>query len=132
MAVTARRPREDVLQDTHRNRRWPGMWAWALQRLTGLVLVMYLYPHIKTISSIRGGPAEFDRTLAGFEQPIFYWLTIPLWATILIHGLNGIRIIAVDLGEGSRAHRLWLWVMMAAGAVLLVLGSWDLAMLALQ
>jgi len=97
-----------------------GMYAWLIQRLSGLYLVFFLLTHITAIAQANIG------ITTGFQAQIFDVLRNPFYfggsSTVLFdvialgiiafHGLNGIRIVFLDLGFGIRKHRLTFWVTM--------------------
>ncbi len=108
---------------------WPlnyrlGMWAWLLQRITGLALVVYLFMHIVVISSsvwsAHGG--SFDQVLAYLQSPAFIALDLLLLAAVVFHSLNGVRILLFDLGIGVRVAKVYFWLLMALAAVLVLWG----------
>lgn len=113
---------------------WPanyraGMWAWTLHRISGVALSAYLIAHIIVISSATRGPGgiNFDAVLATFTQPLFLALDLLLWAAVLYHTLNGIRVLLFDAGVGVRRQKavFWGFVTVAAlawiGGVVLIL-----------
>ena len=80
-----------------------GMGAWLLHRVTGLVIVFYLFLHIMVISTaIWGG---FDAAMAILKAPVFVAGELMLVAAGLFHGLNGLRIILFDLGVGIKNQK---------------------------
>jgi succinate dehydrogenase / fumarate reductase cytochrome b subunit len=111
-----------------------GMYAWLIQRISGLYLVFFLLTHITAIAQ-----AGFGITIS-FQAQIFDVLRNPFYfggqpalvfdliglGIISFHGLNGMRIVFLDLGLGVRRHRLNFWVSMivaiAASAVVIFLG----------
>jgi len=97
-----------------------GMWAWLLHRVTALLLVFYLILHILVISSSLGGSGLFDPLLRLLQTPLFVLLEMGLTAAVLIHGLNGIRIVLFDLGLGVRRQKEIFAVLMALAAALWV------------
>jgi succinate dehydrogenase / fumarate reductase, cytochrome b subunit len=98
-----------------------GMWAWMLFRISGLVLVFYLFVHLWVISQGRvGGPEQLDRLFEFFDKPLLVFLDLMLVAAVLYHALNGVRIILMDLGLGIRQHKAVFWVCMALAAAALV------------
>lgn len=123
-----------ILRPSSRNTPlWPanyriGMWAWLLQRITGVALVFYLFLHIWVISFSAVGDKglDFDRALALLQTPFFIALDLLLLAAVLYHALNGIRILAFDLGIGIRAQAVLFWALMAVGVVALALGFYVL------
>jgi succinate dehydrogenase / fumarate reductase cytochrome b subunit len=111
-----------------------GMYAWVIQRLSGIYLVIFLLTHITAIAQANFGITK------GFQVQIFDVLRNPFWyggstaaifdlialGIVAFHGLNGIRIVFLDLGFGVRRHRLSFWVTMlvaiAISAYVIVLG----------
>lgn len=97
-----------------------GMYAWVIQRVSGLYLVFFLLTHITAIAQANLG------ITTGSMAKMFDLLRNPFWAggpsavifdfvalaIIAFHGLNGIRIVFLDLGYGIRKHRLAFWATM--------------------
>ncbi len=97
-----------------------GMWAWILFRISGLILVAYLFVHIVIISQGEMTGADvLDRLFEMFDSPILVFLDFMLVAAVLYHGLNGVRVLLMDLGIGIRQHKLVFWAVMAVAAGLL-------------
>ena len=86
-----------------------GWWAWLLQRVTGLGLVIYLFLHIGVISTVQLGADTFDDVLAVLQTPFFVVLDLMLATAILYHGLNGIRVVLIDLGIGIKRQVELFW-----------------------
>ncbi|MXR52616.1 succinate dehydrogenase, cytochrome b556 subunit [Halovenus sp. WSH3] len=93
--------------------RWlefkPGMWAWILHKLTGWILVGYLFTHIAVLSTATGvdpaaaaaGNDIYTTTLQSLEELLIVrFLEIGLLTVAVFHILNGIRLLFVDLGLG--------------------------------
>ena len=95
------------------NRTRVGWWAWTLQRVTGVALVLYLLAHIGVISTAAAGEKTFDDVLAFLQTPVFVVLDLLLLAAVVYHIVNGIRVILFDLGMGIRAQTATWWVVMA-------------------
>ena len=99
-----------------------GMWAWMLFRISGLVLVFYLFVHLWVISQGRiGGPEAINNLFEFFDRPLLVFLDLMLVAAVLYHALNGVRIILMDLGVGIRQHKAVFWVCMLVAAIALCL-----------
>ena len=70
--------------------RWrdPGWLAFALNRLTGHILVLYLILHFVILSQLLDGPSGWDRLLGVFgSRPLLVADTL-LMAAVVFHGLN--------------------------------------------
>src|SRR5215471_20404081 len=95
-----------------------GMWAYALNRITGTGLVVYLYLHLIVLSTLSRGPGAWDAFVSLARQPYFLILDIILLAGILIHGLNGLRLAHTSFVE-SRWQKVLFSALMLVSLVVL-------------
>ena len=102
-----------------------GMLAWALFRLSGIALVVYLAMHITVISSL-SNPDTFNRTMKLLGIWYFRALEIGLLLVVVYHALNGIRIFVVDFWNGSLYQARLFWILMAVGAVIFLAGAYPM------
>lgn len=103
-----------------RGRRLGG-FAFILNRLTGLGLVLYLYLHLVILSMLVQGPNAWDTFVDIALSPPFLLLDVVLLTGMLIHGLNGIRVGLVGLGfVASRQKALFIAAIVVAAIVALV------------
>ena len=104
--------------------QFTGQTAHLLQRVTGLLLLIYLFLHVHTIHELSRGPEAFDAALATFHNPFFKLLEIALFGTVILHALNGIRITLLDLGVGHSRQRRLFWIYsVGLGAVIFLVGA---------
>lgn len=105
-----------------------GRWAFLFHRITGLLLVFYLFLHILVISSVasKAGPKAFNAILATLQTPLFIWADIGLIGIVIFHGLNGIRILLFDFGFFIRKQKEAFWVILAVGSLL---WAWVISLL---
>lgn len=83
--------------------RWhDGTLAYAFHRISGLALAFYLPTHIYVMHYLRHGDADFNRAMAFLNQPPFKLAETALFGAIIYHALNGLRIVAVDLGLADK------------------------------
>jgi succinate dehydrogenase cytochrome b subunit len=102
-----------------RHRRLGG-WAFALNRLAGLGILVYLYLHLVILSQLARGPEAWDSFVALASSPLILAFDVVLLAGLLIHGLNGVRVTLVGFGlVVSRQKAMWISLMVMAGIVLL-------------
>ncbi len=108
---------------------WPtnmktGMWAWVGHRLTGLVLVAYVFLHLSFISTASWGDGEdsFDALMATTSQPLFVLMDFALVAVVVYHAMNGLRVVLFDFCIGIRHQKLVFWIVMAISALLVIAG----------
>jgi succinate dehydrogenase / fumarate reductase, cytochrome b subunit len=65
-------------------RREVGMWAYALNRITGIGLVVYLYLHLGILSMLMRGQSAWDAFVALARSPLYLTLDVILLAGILL------------------------------------------------
>ena len=83
-----------------------GQWSWALHRLTGVGVLLFLIIHILDTSLILLGPELYNKVIAIYRMPLFGLSEIALFAAVLYHSLNGIRIVVIDFWPAStRWHK---------------------------
>jgi succinate dehydrogenase cytochrome b subunit len=97
-----------------------GMWAYALNRITGIGLVVYLYLHLVVLSLLSRGPAAWNSFVSMARSPFYLSLDVILLAAILIHGLNGLRIALTGFDVGVRGQKALFGILMVLAAVALV------------
>lgn len=103
-----------------------GSWAWILHRITGIALIGYLFMHVYSLSPLSKGEAAFNSAVEVYTTPFFMVLEWFLFAFVLFHALNGIRIVIVDWADGSKYHKLlyracWvvgIFLFLAMGAIM--------------
>ena len=108
--------------------RWrdAGWWAFALNRLTGHVLVLYLVLHLVVLSQLVDGPAGWDRLLVLFGSRPFLVGDVLLIAAVVFHGLNGLRVAALSFGIGTRHTTATVLAVLVATTVLTGLAGWAI------
>lgn len=118
----------------------PERYAYALHRLTGMGLLLYLLMHIVLTAARVFGEATWRAAMAAVAHPVFKAGEFLVFAAFAYHALNGIRLILVELGIGLgqpavpiypyvssvRRQRPLLIGCMILAAVLLFLGGLDL------
>lgn len=83
-----------------------GQWSWALHRITGVGVLLFLLLHILDTFLIILGPEQYNRIIALYRVPMFRVMEVGLFAAVLFHALNGLRIILIDFWEDlTRFHR---------------------------
>jgi succinate dehydrogenase cytochrome b subunit len=108
-----------------RYHRFTGSWAYLGHRFSGLVLVGYVFAHILSLKGLQATMppegacchswTEFVQTYTKGIFPVLEWM---LFAVVLFHALNGVRVALVDLGSASKYHKSMFWVLMGIGVVM--------------
>lgn len=101
-------------------RRRVGSWAFALNRLTGLGLTLYLFLHLGILTILLQGESAWNDFVAIVKSPLFLFFDVVLIFGLIFHGLNGIRVGLVGTGISAARQKSLFWILMAIGLVLLV------------
>jgi succinate dehydrogenase / fumarate reductase cytochrome b subunit len=94
--------------------------AFLANRVTGLLLIAYLYLHLGVLYLLTEGPGSWASVLRLFKNHYFLALESLLILFILVHGLNGLRIALVGNGIGVRWQKAWLTTAMGVSAAVYV------------
>lgn len=97
-----------------------GMWSWVLHRITGVGIFFFLLVHVLDTALVRVSPEAYNVVIESYKTPIIGISELGLVAAILFHGLNGLRVIAVDFwSKGTKYQSLMFWavVVISVGAV---------------
>ena len=91
-----------------------GQWSWVLHRLTGVGVLLFLLFHILDTALVMVGPDLYNKVIAIYRLPLFGLSEIGLFAAVLYHSLNGIRIVVIDFWPAStRWHKQMFAAVMA-------------------
>jgi len=91
-----------------RTRGWPFVIAWG-HRIAGMLLAVYVLLHIYTLSFLVT-PEIFDAKMKIYGFFLFSFLEWMLAVPVIVHALNGGRLILYEI-FGSRSDRLMrMWV----------------------
>jgi succinate dehydrogenase cytochrome b subunit len=104
-------------------RRRAGMWAYTLNRITGIGLVAYLYLHLGVLSLLIRGQSAWDSFVAVARSPFVLTLDVILLAGILIHGLNGLRLAITGFGFSVVTQKALFTIVMLIGAIILLIAA---------
>ena len=98
-----------------------GTWSWILHRITGVILVFYLFMHILVLSSSIGGEGSFNAWLSNLQTPLTHVLEIGLVAVVAFHLLNGLRITIADFFFLTKPHKTIFWIAMVIFLIFMVI-----------
>ncbi len=99
----------------------PGMLAWALHRITGVAVLLFLFAHIIETSMLTVSPEAYNRAIGLYRQPWFKPLEFLLVAAVLYHAGNGLMVMILDFVPAvTRSYRRMFWIGAAVYAALMV------------
>ena len=104
-------------------RRGHGGRALALHRVTGLVIVVYLYLHLGVLSMLLIGSSAWGSFLSLVTAKSVLALEVVLIAAVLFHGLNGIRVALVGSGLAVSRERAMFWAGTAIGTAAVIFAA---------
>lgn len=73
-----------------------GQWTWAAHRITGILVIAFLFGHIVDTFSIGFGPHLYNETISLYKQWWFKPIEVALVGAVIFHAFNGLRIILFD------------------------------------
>ncbi|WP_260860373.1 succinate dehydrogenase, cytochrome b556 subunit [Mycobacterium tilburgii] len=87
------------------------MWLWVLHRISGATIFFFLFVHVLDTALVRVSPQAYNEVIQTYKTPIVDLMEFGLVATVLVHALNGIRIILIAFwSEGPRHQKTMLWI----------------------
>lgn len=104
----------------------PGVFAHAAHRLTGLIICAYLLAHIVVIGQAAFNEQGFDWLMRALHRPVYLVLDLLLFGAVAFHGLNGCRLMLLDLSIGIRHQGKLAGLVAAATLCLMGWGLWAL------
>ena len=97
------------------------MLAWALHRITGVAVLLFLLAHIVETSMLTVSPETYNRAIGLYKQVWFKPLEFLLVAAVLYHSGNGLMVMILDFWPASaRNYRRMFWVGAAVYTLILV------------
>ena len=103
--------------------RRPGSWAFALNRLTGIGLSLYLIVHLIVLTTLLRGEQAWNDFVAIAKTPPFLILDVILIIGLVFHGLNGVRVALVGTGIAADKQRSLFWALMIVGVLIAAVGG---------
>jgi succinate dehydrogenase / fumarate reductase cytochrome b subunit len=109
-----------------------GFISFALRRLTGVALVIYLFMHMWVIGSVNAGPEQFNERLNLVQTPLFKLAEIALLAAVVYHAVDGIRLLVVHYFDVTEYRRSLFWAVMAVSVILVIAGGVPILLFMLE
>ncbi len=102
-----------------------GQWSYVLHRFTGIGVLVFLCAHILDTALIVLGPEHYNNIIMLYRLPFFRVMEVVLFASLLFHALNGIRIILIDFWVDLTAmHHALFQIQMACFILLMIPITW--------
>ncbi len=104
-----------------RHRCNTGFAAWLIHRISGLLLALYIFPHLYVLSLL-SDPQEFASIIKAMDNPLVKAGEALLLLLVIVHSLNGVRLTLLDAGIATKHQRLLFRIAAVAGGLLFLLG----------
>ncbi len=102
-----------------------GQWSWALHRFTGIGVLLFLCFHILDTALIVLGPEHYNKIIGIYRLPVFRVMEVGLFAAVLYHALNGVRITLIDFWvDLTRFHEVIFKVQMVIFVIVMIPVTW--------
>lgn len=79
-----------------RARNHPGWWAFLVQRISGIVLTLFLPFHFWVLGMALNDAAAMDAFFAWADQPLVKFAEIGLIVLLAAHFTGGLRLLALE------------------------------------
>lgn len=116
--------RTDVLDQSR-----GGMWAWLLQRITAVLLIVGFASHLISTHIMAIGELSYDNIAHRLASGFFVAMDVMLLAAVLYHALNGARMVILDYWLSAKAQRralsLALWLVGVAAFIYSLWALWP-------
>ena len=108
-----------------RYRGGTGQWSWILHRVTGVGVLVFLCLHILDTALLVLGPEHYNKMIGLYRLPFFRVMEVGLFAAVLYHALNGVRITLIDFWvDLTRLHKMLFIVQMAVMTFVMIPVAW--------
>lgn len=98
-----------------------GMWSWVLHRISGIAIYFFLLVHVLDTATVRVSPEVYNAIIGAYKNPIMGFGEIVLVAAVVLHALNGLRIIVVDMFPAvTRIQRQLFWGVLGVTVILII------------
>ena len=97
-----------------------GMWSWVLHRISGVGIFFFLLVHVLDTALVRVSPEAYNVVIESYKTPVVGLAELGLVGAILFHGLNGLRVIAIDFwSKGTKYQSAMFWVVIAVTVIVI-------------
>jgi len=84
------------MKNDFRARNHPAWWAFALHRLSGVALSLFIPVHFWFLGQALKGKAAFDTLLRWTDQPLVKFAEWGLVTLLALHAAAGVRILMLE------------------------------------
>ncbi len=108
-------------------RQHPAWWAFAMHRISGLALAVFLPMHFWALGLALRGDAALEGFLRFSDRPLFKFAEWGLVILLALHMMGGVRLLLIEFAPWSGLRKDW--IAGSAGFAALVGMAFALALL---
>jgi succinate dehydrogenase / fumarate reductase cytochrome b subunit len=105
-------------------RGWAFILSWG-HRITGLLLVLYVWFHLITLSAL-SSPGDYDAKMALFSSPLIVFFEWLLAIPVIFHAVNGGRLMLFEIYGYRDDTAMIRWLFVVSGAYVCLLAVFML------
>lgn len=100
-----------------------GWFAWLMQRLTAVFLLLFLGTHIYLLHFLDvSEEISVTSVMQRLSSPFVVFVDLGLLAVVLFHALNGFRAVVFDFGLPKSLRRIFTWLLVLVGIFFFIFG----------
>ena len=96
------------LKNDFRARQHPAWWAFAMHRLSGLALALFLPLHFWALGLALRGDAALEGFLRFSDRPLFKFAEWGLVVLLALHMMGGVRLLLIEFTRWSGLRKNWI------------------------
>lgn len=105
---------------------------WVLQRISGFFVFLLVFFHMivnhyltalmntDAYPELQKGIASFQAVQWKMQNPIYFWISILFVIFLMIHALNGFRMVLLDVATGHTFRRILAILLFLIGVLVIV------------
>jgi succinate dehydrogenase / fumarate reductase membrane anchor subunit len=109
---------------SYRNAKTGSTFQWFFQRVSSIVLVLFVGFHFVLTHYLMQGETTFQNTQQRLIHSPWKFFYLGFLLVALFHGLNGVREIALDFKVGKRHQTAVTWLCLLTGVLFFGIGIW--------
>lgn len=86
----------------------PSWWAFWLNRVSGLLLALFLPLHFLVLGQVLEGPEALDRFLRFADMPLVKFAEWGLVTLLALHFTGGVRLLLIEFGRTTDLRKNWI------------------------
>ncbi|MFX0094302.1 MAG: hypothetical protein ACFFBD_21370 [Candidatus Hodarchaeota archaeon] len=107
------------------------LW-WVLQRISGFFVFLLVFFHMivnhyltalmntDAYPELQNGIASFQAVQWKMQNPLYFWISILFVIFLMIHALNGIRMVIVDVATGHTLRKVVGILLLLTGVLVII------------